>query len=150
MFNYEPVPSYLKQRILDQVITVAMASQGPVRIGAILMNKKTIVAAACNNYTKSDAFQSRASRRASIAYNRPDLSKRIFGHAETLALKKIRNNDADTIVVCRLAGKHNSKKLRLARPCKICSYLIQNFYPSIRHIHYSSEQGFLYEQWNLL
>lgn len=145
----EIIPSFLKQRILDQAIAVAMASHGPKRVGAILLKKNKVIAAACNNYTKSDAFQFRISQHASIFYNRPDYSKRIFGHAETLVLKKIKNNDADSIVVCRLSGK-SSRKLRLARPCKICSFLIKNFYPSIKHIHYSTEKGFLYEHWSIL
>lgn len=142
--------SYLKQRILDQAIAVAMASNGPKRIGAILLKKNKIVAAACNNYEKSDAFQFRISKQASIVYNKPDYSKRVYGHAETLALKKINNGDADTIVVCRLSGKHNSTKLRMARPCNICTLLIENLYPSIRYIHYSTEKGFLYESWSLI
>jgi deoxycytidylate deaminase len=142
--------SYLKPRILDQAIAVAMASNGSKRIGAILLKKNKIVAAACNNYDKSDAFQFRASQRASIIYNKPEYSKRVYGHAETLALKKINDGDADTIVVCRLSGKHNSKKLRLARPCRICSHLIQNFYPTIRYIHYFTERGFFYETWGLI
>ena len=142
--------SYLKDRILDQAIAVAMASTGPKRIGAILLKKNKIISAACNNYEKSDAFQFRISKHASIIYNKPEYSKRVYGHAETLALKKINNGDADTIVVCRLSGKHNSKKLRLARPCKICSHLIQNFYPSIKYIHYSTEKGFVYETWSII
>jgi deoxycytidylate deaminase len=142
-----PSVSFLKNRILDQVIAVAMASNGPKRMGAILLKKNKVVAAACNNYEKSDAFQFRISKKASLIYNKPEYSKRVFGHAETLAIKQIRNGDADTIVVCRLSGKYSSRKLRMARPCRICTHLILNFYSSIRHIHYSTENGFLYEQW---
>jgi deoxycytidylate deaminase len=150
MIDYPTRPSFLKPRILEQVITVAMASQGPKRVGAILLKKNRVVAAACNNYTKSDAFQFRISQQASLVYNRPDYTKRIFGHAETLVLKKIKNNEADTIVVCRLSGKSNSRKLRLAKPCNICYHLIKNFYPSIKHVHYSTEKEFLYENWGIL
>jgi tRNA(Arg) A34 adenosine deaminase TadA len=150
MNDYAPSSSFLKQRILDQAIAVAMASQGPTRVGAILLKNNKVIAAACNNYTKSDPYQYRISKHASIVYNQPEYSKRIFGHAETLVLKKIKKTLPDSIIVCRLSGKHNSKKLRLARPCKICSHLIKNFYPTIRHIHYSTEKGFLYEHWTLL
>ena len=142
-----PTKSFLRDRILDQVISVAMASNGPRRMGAILLKKNKVIAAACNNYNKSDTFQFRISKRASLIYKNPEYSKKVFGHAETLALKKIQNGDADTIVVCRLSGKFYSRKIRMARPCRICSHLILNDYSSIKHIHYSTEQGFLYENW---
>lgn len=142
-----PTESFLKQRILDQAIAVAMASEGPKRVGAILLRKNRVIAAACNNYNKSDPFQAKISQKVSLIYNKPEFSKRVFGHAETLALKKIRNDEADTIVVCRLSGKSSSRKLRMARPCTVCSHLIEEFYPSIKHIHYSTEKGFMYEYW---
>lgn len=145
--TYAPINSKLKPRFLQQAITVAMAAEGPKRVGAILIRGNTVIAAACNNYSKSDAFQAKISERVSIIYNRPEYSKKVYGHAETLALKKVRPEEPDTIVVCRLSGKCNSKKLRLARPCVSCSYLIQSFYPNLKHIHYSSEKGFLYEYW---
>ena len=143
-------PSFLKQRTLDQVIAVAMASDGPKRIGAILLRKNKIIAAATNNYNKSDPFQAYISKKVSLIYNQPEFSKKVFGHAETLALKKIKNGDADTIVVCRLSGKHNSRRLKMSRPCTVCQHLILKFYPSIKHIHYSTENGFMYEYWDLL
>lgn len=145
--NFVPTESHLKQRILDQVIAVTMASDGPKRVGAILLRKNKIVTAACNNYNKSDPFQANISKRVSLIYNRPDYSKRVYGHAETLALKKVQNGDVDTIVVCRLSGRYKSRKLRMARPCVTCTHLILNFYPSIKHVHYSTEKGFLYEYW---
>lgn len=144
---YVPTESFLKDRILDQAIAVAMASEGPKRVGAILLKKNKIVAAGCNNYNKTDPLQAKISQKVSMIYNKPDFSKKVFGHAETLALKKIRNDDADTIVVCRLSGKYSSRKLRMARPCAACSLLIEEFYPSIKHIHYSTEKGFMYEYW---
>lgn len=140
----------LRQRIQDQAIAVAMAADGPKRVGAILLRKNKIIAAASNNYRKSDPFQAKISHKASLIYNKPEYAKKVFGHAETLVLKKIKNGDADTIVVCRLSGKHNSKKLRLSRPCDMCRHLIINFYPSIKHIYYSTEKGFVYENCNLL
>lgn len=145
--NCVPIKSKLKPRFLQQSITVAMASEGPKRVGAILIRGNTIIAAACNNYTKSDAFQARISEKVSIIYNNPEYSKKVYGHAETLALKKVRPEEPDTIVVCRLSGRYNSRRLRLARPCVSCSYLIRNFYPNLKHIHYSTEKGFLYEHW---
>lgn len=141
-------PSFLRQRIFDQVIAVAMASDGPKRVGAILLKKNKIVAAATNNYNKSDPFQAMISEKVSLIYNNKEYSKKVFGHAETLALKKIVNGDADTIVVCRLSGRHNSRKLRMAKPCVCCTHLLLNFYPSIKHVHYSTEKGFLYENWS--
>lgn len=144
---YVPIDSFLKQRILDQAIAVAMASDGPKRVGTILLKKNRIVAAACNNYYKSDPFQAKISKKVSLIYNKPEFSEKVFGHAETLALKKIKNDEADTIVVCRLSGMTSSCKLRMARPCTVCSHLIEEFYPSIKHIHYSTERGFMYEYW---
>jgi deoxycytidylate deaminase len=139
--------SFLKPRIIDQVIAVALSSDGPRKIGAILLKKNKLITAATNNYTKSDPFQAKISEEAALIYNKPELSKKVFGHAETLALKKIKNNDADTIVVCRLSGKYNSRALRLGRPCEICTHLIIKHYPSIKHIHYSTDRGFMYEYW---
>jgi deoxycytidylate deaminase len=143
----QPTPSFLRDRIIDQAIAVAMVADGPKRVGAILLKKNKIIAAACNNYNKSEPLQAMISEKVSLIYNKPEYSKKIFGHAETLVLKKINNGDADTIVVCRLSGRHNSKKLRMARPCICCTHLILNFYPSIKHVHYSTEKGFMYENW---
>jgi deoxycytidylate deaminase len=138
----------LKQRLIDQVIAVAMASEGPKRVGAILLKKNKIIIAACNNYNKSDPLQARTSQKIALIYNNPEISNRVYGHAETLALKKLKNNnDADTIITCRLFGRYNSKKLRLARPCICCEHLIINSYPAIKHVYYSTEKGFLYEYW---
>jgi deoxycytidylate deaminase len=142
------VDRFLRQRTIDQVIAVAMVAEGPKRVGAILLRKNRIIAAACNNYNKSDPLQARISQEIALKHRRPEIGKRVYGHAETLALKKLKHNDdADTIVVCRLSGKFNSKKLRMARPCICCEHLIINSFPSIKHVYYSTEKGFLYEYW---
>ena len=147
--NFIPIKSKLKPRFLQQSIVVAMAAEGPKRVGAILLKGNKVIAAACNNYSKTDAFQAKISRKVSIIYNCPDYTKKVYGHAETLALKKVKNEEPDTIVVCRLLGRHKSRKLRFSRPCVSCEYLIKTFYPNLKHIHYSTENGFLYEYWGL-
>jgi deoxycytidylate deaminase len=140
-----PTRSPLKKSILNQAIAVAMASDAPKKMGAILLDKRNrVIATATNNYTRTHPVQFFAAQNAARIFNEPQLEKKIFGHAEIFCLVKARE-DADTIVVCRVGG-HGGKELRDARPCRICSNFIINS-SKVVHVHYSTPQGFMYEYW---
>ena len=137
--------SPLKKSILNQAIAVAMASDAPKKMGAILLDKRNrVIATATNNYTRTHPVQFYAAQNAARIFNEPQLEKKIFGHAEIFCLVKARE-DADTIVVCRVGG-HGGKELRCARPCRICSNFIINS-SKVVHVHYSTQNGFMYEYW---
>lgn len=137
--------SFLNPEVLNQAISVAMASDAPKKMGAILLDKRNrIIASAVNNYTRTHPVQYFAAQNAAKIFNEPQLEKKIFGHAEIFCLIKARK-DADTIVVCRVGG-HGGKDLRNSRPCRICSNFIINS-SKVIHVHYSTPQGFMYEYW---
>jgi deoxycytidylate deaminase len=136
--------SPLKKCILKQSYAVAMSSDAPKKIGAILLKKNRIIASAVNSYETTHPVQAWAAQNAARIFNEPNLSKKTFLHSEIRALIKARD-DADTIVVCRVGG-HGGQELRLSRPCVVCSEYIRSC-SSVVHIHYSTPQGFLYEYW---
>jgi deoxycytidylate deaminase len=136
--------SPLKKEILKQAFAVALSSDAPKKIGAILLKKNKIIASAVNNYHRSHPVQYWAAKNASMVFNEPNLEKKIFGHAEIFCLIKARE-DADTIVVCRVGG-HGGQELRDSRPCRICSNFILNS-SRVVNIHYSTPSGFMYEYW---
>jgi len=136
--------SPLKREILKQAYAVAMSSNAPKKIGAILLKKNRIITSAVNDYTRTHPVQYWAAKNASMIFNQPHLDKKQFLHAELRSLIKARE-DADTIVVCRVGG-HGGEELRLSRPCIICSNYIRNC-SDVVNIHYSTPNGFLYEYW---
>lgn len=136
--------SHLKKSILNQSIAVAMASNAPKKVGAILLRKNRIIATAVNDYSRTHPVQAYAAQNAARIFNSPDLALKQFGHSEILVLIKARE-DADTIVVCRVGG-HGGQELRMSKPCPICTYQILN-YSKITHVHYSTNNGFVYEYW---
>ena len=139
-----PTKSFLKPAILNQAVAVAMASNAPKKMGAILFKKNRIVSSAVNNYNRSHPIQYWAAKNAAMIFNEPHLEKKVFLHSEIFALIKAKE-DADTIVVCRVGG-HGGEELRLSRPCIICSNYIRNC-SDVVNIHYSTPNGFLYEYW---
>lgn len=136
--------SPLKKEILKQAFAVALSSDAPKKIGAILLKKNRIIASAVNDYERTHPVQYWAAQNASKVFNEPQLEKKIFGHAEIFSLIKARE-DADTIVVCRVGG-HGGQELRLSRPCRVCTHFILKC-SKVVHVHYSTPQGFLYEYW---
>ena len=136
--------SHLKQEILNQAIAVAMASDAPKKMGAVLLKRNKIVSCATNSYTKTHPIQKWAAERTARIYGKEYALKQYL-HGEVRAIIKAKGEPADTIVVCRMGG-HGQKELREARPCRICSsLLIDN---GIYNIHYSTSNGeFLYEYW---
>jgi deoxycytidylate deaminase len=137
--------SPLKKSILQQSISVAMASDAPKKMGAVLLDKKNrVIATGTNSYVKTHPVQYWAAQNAAKIWGENGLSEKVYLHAETRVLIKSKE-DADTIVVCRVGG-HGGRELRNARPCRICTHLILNC-TTIQHVHYSTQQGFMYEYW---
>ena len=118
---------------MDLVMNVARSSPSKKKVGAILLNKKKVVAKGVNKETKSHPLQARL---ADIV----GLGEKIYLHAEISALVSNRS-DCDTIIVARLGG-HSGEELRNAKPCKICSLALES--EGIEHIYYSTDSGFLY------
>jgi deoxycytidylate deaminase len=136
--------SHLKKEILNQAIAVAMASDSPKKIGAVLLKRNKIVSAATNSYTKTHPIQKWAAERTARLYGKKEYEMKQYLHSEIRTIIKAKGEPADTIVVCRVGG-HGGKELRNSRPCKICSaFLIQH---GIYNIHYSTDYGFIYEYW---
>lgn len=135
----------LKKTIFKQAIAVAMASDAPKKMGAILLKRNKIVSVATNSYTKTHPVQKWAAERTARLYNQKDYSLKQYLHSEIRAIIKAKGESADTIVVCRVGG-HGGEELREARPCKICSaVLIEN---GVYNIYYSTNNGvFNYEYW---
>lgn len=136
--------SPLKKCILKQAIAVAMASNAPKKIGAVLLKKNRIITSSVNDYTRTHPVQYWAAQNAAKIWNEPHLENKVFIHAEISALIKARE-DADTIIVCRVGG-HGGNELRMSRPCLICSEYIKTC-SNIVHVHYSTTSGFMYEYW---
>lgn len=139
----KPEKSYLKPSILKQAIAVAMASDAPKKMGAILLRRNKIIAAATNDYSKTHPTQARAAQSAAQVWGDPSLALKTYIHAELGVLVKARE-DADTIVVCRVGG-HGGKELRESYPCPICYRFITEKCLTIKTIHWSTnDQDFRY------
>jgi len=141
--NIIAIPSPLKPEILNQATAVAMASASKKRLGCIILNKKKIIAAACNCDKKTHTIQEKYARLASQLYENDSLSQKIFLHAEILCLIRSKG-EGDTIITARVGG-HGGNKLRNSRPCPICSLFLKHH--GINKIHYSTPDGFLFEDW---
>jgi deoxycytidylate deaminase len=136
--------SHLKKSVLNQTVAVAMASNAPKKIGAVLLRKNRIVSSAVNDYTRTHPVQYWAAKNAAKIWNDPQLEMKSYLHAEVSSLIKAKE-DADTIIVCRVGG-HGGRELRYARPCRVCSEYIRRC-SNVVHIHYSTPKGFRYEYW---
>jgi deoxycytidylate deaminase len=140
--------SFLKKEILNQVVAVAISSDAPKKMGAILLRKRKILSAATNSYVKTSPVQYWAAQNVSKVWGKGYASK-IYLHSEISAIVKNKTNiDADTIVVCRVGG-HGSKdgntyELRMSFPCPICYAFIKEK-TNIKYIHYSTDEGFMCE-----
>lgn len=140
-----PTRSPLKKHILQQAIAVALASDAPKKMGAILLDKRNrVIATGVNSYEKTHPIQYFAAQNAAKIWGDRGLSEKVYLHAEIKTLISAKE-DAHTIVVCRVGG-HGGKELRDSRPCRICSNYILNC-TRIQHVHYSTQQGFMYEYW---
>jgi len=124
----------LHSRFLDLAIQTARKSKSRQKVGAVLLRGRKIVSLATNLEDKSHPFQAMLAEKVGM-------EKKIFLHAEINALIKARES-ADTIIIARVGGQCGTK-LRLAKPCAICSFAIKQ--SSIKKVIYSTNQGFLYQ-----
>ena len=124
----------ISDNIYEHVIAIAKTSLSKKQVGAILLNKNKIVATATNIETKTHPIQARFAKRVG-------LHEKIYLHAEIAALVKCKE-ECDTIVVARLGG-HNHDELRMAKPCPVCALALKEM--GITNIHYTTDNGFLYE-----
>ena len=121
----KPEKSYLKPAILKQAIAVAMASDAPKKMGAILLKRNKIIAAAVNDYTRTHPVQHWAAQNAAKIWNDPNLAKKSYPHCEIKCLIKAKE-DADTIVVCRVGG-HGKKQMDwVTRSQALNSYIMEH------------------------
>lgn len=136
--------SPLKKSILQQAISVAMASDAPTKMGAILLDKRNrVISAGVNSYEITHTQQFYAAVMAANKYNQPSLKKKQYLHCEISTLLKARK-PGHKIVICRIGG-HGGKELRESFCCPICyTYIIKNC-PTIKEIHWSTnDQEFVY------
>lgn len=137
-------PSQLKPEFLNSAISVAMASPSKKRVGSILLKKRRIISAACNYDTKTHPIQEKYAILASRIHENEVYSKKSYLHSEICCLIRAREK-GDTIVIARVGG-HGGNKLRNSRPCPLCTlFLKQN---DITKIHYSTVNGFMFEDWS--
>jgi tRNA(Arg) A34 adenosine deaminase TadA len=122
----------ISDSVFDLAIETAKSSPSKKKVGAVLLNKNKVVVTATNLETKSHPIQAKFAERVG-------LHQKIYLHAEISALVKCRE-ECDTIVVARVNPQN---KLRMARPCPICELALHE--AGITKIHYTTNQGFLYE-----
>lgn len=122
----------ISDSVFDLAIETAKASPSKKKVGAVLLNKNKVIVTAANLEKKSHPIQAKFAERVGLC-------EKIYLHAEIAALVKCRE-ECDTIVVARV---NPQGKLRMARPCPICSLALQE--AGISKIHYTTNQGFLYE-----
>ena len=118
--------------VYDLAIEIAKCSPSKKRVGAILLNKSKVVVTATNLESKSHPLQAKFAERVG-------LHEKIYLHAEIAALVKCRE-ECDTIVVARVNPQN---KLRMAKPCPICSLALEE--SGVDKVHYTTDEGFLYE-----
>ena len=134
-----PTRSFLKKSIQQQAIAVALSSPSKKRVGSILFKRNRLIASAVNLENKSHPLQ----KRFACLMEDENYHHKIYLHSEINCLIRARE-DADTIVVARVGG-HNHNELRNAKPCAICSSALRS--QGIKHVHYSTDDGFMYEYW---
>lgn len=140
--------SFLKPEILNQAVSVAMASNAPKKMGAILLDKRNrVISAGVNSYERTHTQQFYAAITAAKKYKKPNLSKKKYLHCEIQTLLKAKK-PGHKLVVCRVGG-HGGNELRDSFCCPICYLYITNNCPSIKEIHWSTnDQDFKYIKLN--
>lgn len=136
--------SPLKPEVLNQAISVAMASNAPKKMGAILLDKRNrVISAGVNSYEITHTQQFYAAVMASKKYKNPSLKKKLFLHAELNCILKARK-PGYKLVICRIGG-HGGTELRDSFCCPICHLYITTNCPTIKEIHWSTnDQDFKY------
>ena len=136
--------SPLKKQFLDLAITVAMASNAPKKMGAILLDKRNrIISAGVNSYETTHTQQFYAAVIASKKYKDQSLALKTYIHAELNCIIKSKK-PGHKLVICRIGG-HGGRELRNSFCCRICYTYIRTNCPYIREIHWSTnDQEFVY------
>lgn len=136
--------SYLKPEILNQAISVALASNAPKKMGAVLLNKRNkVISAGVNSYEITHPQQFYAAVKASKKYNDPNLSKKLYLHCEINCLLKAKK-PGNKLIICRIGG-HKDRELRNSFCCPICLLYIKTNCPWVKEIHWSTNnQDFRY------
>ncbi len=121
-----------------------MASNDPKRMSAILLDKRNrIITTGVNSYETTHTQQFYAAINASKKFKKPDLCNKLYLHCELNCLLKARK-PGHKLVICRLGG-HGGKELRNSFCCPICHLYITTNCPTIKEIHWSTnEQLFKY------
>lgn len=122
----------ISDSIFDIAISVAKDSPSKKKVGAVLLNRNRVVCTATNLEDKSHPIQARFAQRVGLC-------EKIYLHAEIAALVKCRE-ECDTIIVARV---NPSNKLRMAKPCPICSLALKE--AGIQKVYYTTDTGFMYE-----
>lgn len=129
--------SPLKDDIKQQCIAVALASNAPKKMSAILLDKKNrVISTGVNSYEITHPLQFYAAMNASKKYDNPSLSKKLYLHCEINCLIKARK-PGHKLVICRVGG-HGGKQLRNSFCCPICYLYITTNAPSVKEIHWST------------
>lgn len=136
--------SFIKEEIKNQAIAIAMASNAPKKMSAILLDKRNrIISTGVNSYETTHTQQFYAAVEASKKFKNPNLRKKLYLHAELNTILKARK-PGHKLVICRIGG-HNGKELRNSFCCPICYLYITTNCRSIKEIHWSTnEQDFKY------
>lgn len=135
--KHQAQDSYLKKSVLEKAIAVAMASNAPKKMGAILLDKKNrVISAGVNSYITTHTQQFYAAIRAANKFNNHSLSKKLYLHCEINTILKART-PGNKLVICRVGG-HGKKELRDSFPCPICFLYITQNCPTIKEIHWST------------
>lgn len=136
--------STLKKEIKQQAIAVAMASNAPKKMSAILLDKRNrVISTGVNSYETTHPQQFYAALMASKKFKNPNLRKKLYLHCEINCLIKSRK-PGNKLVICRVGG-HSGNELRNSFCCPICYLYITTNCPSIKEIHWSTNnQDFNY------
>ena len=140
----EAKTSSLKSEIKKQSIAVAMTSNGSRKMSAILLDKRNrIISTGVNSYEVTHPKQFYAALIASKKFKTPGLDKKMFLHCELNCLIRARK-PGHKLVICRIGG-HSGIELRNSFCCPICYLYIINNCPTIKEIHWSTnDQDFKY------
>ena len=139
-----PTKSPLKKEILKQAFVVALSSDAPKKMSAMLLDKRNrVISTGVNSYEITHTQQFYAAVMAANKYNQPNLKKKLYLHCEINCLLKARK-PGHKLIICRIGG-HGGRELRDSFCCPICYLYITRNHPTIKEIHWSiNNQDFLY------
>lgn len=127
---------------LTREVSLSASYCGSARIGCIVVYRGTVLAKGCNS-DKTHTTQAKFNvYRFKNCGNKYLPSK---GHAEILALSKIKYLDIDFARVhLYIYREWKDGTIAMSRPCEACMAAIRSM--GVRHIHYTTDCGFAYEK----